>query len=358
MSSEDIDQESADSQEESWVNTEQEEEADDINFEILNYPADTTLKGYHDQWKKDQLEVPNFQRKYVWTQPQASKLIESFLLGLTVPGVFLYKEHDSSKYIVIDGQQRIRTIVNFFSGTFKNKKFILQKVNKKWEGKAFEDLTEKERFKLETAVMRSTIIQQLSPQDNQSIYHIFERLNTGGTKLTPMEVRMCVADGKFVNMLKELNKESDWRKLLKKEEEDKRSRDKELILRILALCERQEEYSKPMKKFLNKYVHDHKNADQQKMIKLKESFLKAVKKATSFQEKPFRLGRQLNFSFMESVFVALIRSPMYDKNQLCDAYKKLIEDEEYLRLIKEGQNSKQDTNRRIEIAEREFSNGK
>ena len=49
-----------------------------IDFEIMNYPADTTLKGYKEQWDNAQLKIPSFQRKYIWRQPRASRLIESF----------------------------------------------------------------------------------------------------------------------------------------------------------------------------------------------------------------------------------------------------------------------------------------
>ncbi|WP_300304351.1 DUF262 domain-containing protein [Ferrovibrio sp.] len=113
-----------------WEFEETEESAEEeqsplLNYEILNYPADTTLKGYLDQWQTHQLEVPPFQRKYVWDQVKASKLIESFLIGLPVPGVFLFKERSKSGFLIIDGQQRITSVVAFQKGTFEEKKFRL-----------------------------------------------------------------------------------------------------------------------------------------------------------------------------------------------------------------------------------------
>ena len=80
---------------EEWVidQTEEseEQEQDNLVYDISSYPADITLKGYLDKWEQGQIEIPEFQRAYVWDQVKASKLIESFLLGLPVPSVFLYK---------------------------------------------------------------------------------------------------------------------------------------------------------------------------------------------------------------------------------------------------------------------------
>ena len=339
---------------------EEQEEAGDsdiIDFEIMNYPADTTLKGYKEQWDNKQLKIPSFQRKYIWKQPRASRLIESFLIGLTVPGVFLYKKHNSHEYLVIDGQQRIHTIVSFFKGVFGNKKFTLRGVHKKWEGKAFEDLTDEDKFKLETTVMRATIIQQLSPKDNSSIYHIFERLNTGGVNLSPMEVRMCVSEGAFVDMLIDLNKSPEWRKLFGKKEEDDRSKDKELILRILALHDTEANYTSSMKRFLNQYLDKNKNASKDLISSKKDLFLKAIKKADHLPKKPFHLVGRLNFSLMESVFVALMMSPLSDAEEIYNAYKKLKDNEKYLHSVKQGKNSTKEISERLQIARDIFNYG-
>ena len=73
----------------------EDEQEPKLEYELMNYPADITLGGYVDHWNRNELTVPDFQRKYVWDRIKASKLIESFLLGLPVPGTFLYKERIS-----------------------------------------------------------------------------------------------------------------------------------------------------------------------------------------------------------------------------------------------------------------------
>ena len=328
---------------------------DDTDFEIMTYPSDFTLKGYKELWDQDRLKIPPFQRKFIWQQTRASRLIESFLLGLAVPSVFLYKEYDSAKYLVIDGQQRITSIVNFFKGIFKDKKFKLKGVHKKWEGMSLTDLNDADKFKLETTVMRATIIQQLNPKNTSGIYHIFERLNTGGVNLNPMEVRMCVSQGEFTDMLTDLNKMPQWRKLFGKPEEDVRSKDKELILRILALYDKGNEYTAPLRKFLNTYLDEHKNTQETAIYHQKAVFLKALDKAF-FIKKPFRLsGNVLNISLMESVLVALMSSSLTDKTKINKAYGALLKNDKYLDSVKRSKTARQDVIDRIQIAKNIFS---
>jgi len=207
----------------------EEQEQDTIPYEISYYPADFTLKGYLDKHEAGQLIVPSFQRQYVWDQVRASKLIESFLLGLPVPGVFLYRVRETKHLKVIDGQQRIMTAVRFFKGRFDDKVFRLRKVKERWDGKTFDELSESDQFQLHDSVLRATIVQQITPEDDSSIYHIFERLNTGGLNLNAMEIRKCVHSGDLIQMLELLNTNETWRLLIGKPKPDKRMRDVEWI---------------------------------------------------------------------------------------------------------------------------------
>ena len=166
-------------------------ENDNICYEISNFPSDLSLIEYHRKWKNGDIEIPDFQRNYVWNKRDASRLVESFLLGLPVPGVFLYKRRRDNKLLIIDGQQRITSIVRYIEGSFDDRIFRLSGVKKAWENKAYTDLNDTERRCFENAILRATIIQQLNPDDESSIFHIFERLNTGGKNLNPMEVRRC-----------------------------------------------------------------------------------------------------------------------------------------------------------------------
>ncbi len=87
-------------------------------YDILTYPADFTLEVLVQKWKKEDILIAPGQRRFIWSQTRASKLVESFLIGLPVPPVFFYQQRGTNKLLVVDGQQRLRSIVYFFSGKF------------------------------------------------------------------------------------------------------------------------------------------------------------------------------------------------------------------------------------------------
>ncbi len=349
--------------EEKWefANSEEPEskEQDAIAYEVISYPADYTLKGYWDEWKAKRLKIPEFQRSYVWDQVRASKLIESFLLGLPVPAVFLYKERNTDKLLIIDGQQRILSAINFFEGKFSRQKFSLKNVQKKWMGKTYAELDENDRGKLDHAILRATIVQQLSPEDHSSIYYIFERLNTGGINLTPMEIRKCLYSGKFFWLLEKLNEHNSWRKIIARPKADKRLRDVELVLRILALKENWQSYAKPMKQFLNNYMLSKNNLKEKQPAFLKESE-KNFRHTCDFMlaalgEKPFHLRGPLNFALLESVAFAVQEDSKQSKEQFQKKFQKLLKNDEYLKTCAEKTNDDKVLKKRFELAKKFLS---
>ncbi|OUS18403.1 hypothetical protein A9Q88_00920 [Gammaproteobacteria bacterium 50_400_T64] len=322
---------------EEWVVDETEEsedqEQDVFSYQINSYPADITLKGYLDKWDEGQIEIPEFQRSYVWDQVKASKLIESFLLGLPVPGVFLYKDRKSNKLAVIDGQQRILSAIRFFKNEFDEKIFRLKNVLPKWEGKTYTDLEDSDRFQLNDTVLRATVVQQLDPEDDSSIYHIFERLNTGGINLNPMEIRKCVYFGELFALLEELNGDENWRKMIFKPKMDKRLRDVELVLRCLSLHESWKEYDKPMKGYLNGFMAKIKKMDTNKrdakLNELREIFTNTCEIiANQLPEKPFHLRGRINYAAMDSIFNAV--AELGDNGNLVTGYQLLVTDPDFL----------------------------
>lgn len=331
----------------------EEEEYPPRQYEIMNYPADTTLRGYLEQWDNKQLIVPPFQRGFVWDQVKSSKLIESFLLGLPVPGVFLYKGRKSQNFLIIDGQQRIKSIVAFLKGILNESTFRLKKVSKKWEGKRFEDLSEEEQFGLENSVMRAVIIQQLDPGDDSSIYHIFERLNTGGMNLNPMEIRQCVSFGRFVDVLKEMNSDENWMKIVGKSKPDNRLKDVELILRVIALRDTLEAYDKPMKGFLNDYMELQRKRPSD-YEKLKVDFARVTERIVSdLGEKPFHIRSRLNYGALDSVMRELFRNPGVEN--LKNKYEKLQENSDYMEAITKNTSDTMPVKLRMDLVHSVFS---
>ncbi len=291
------------------IPSEQEDEESELPiFKIAAYPADPTLEVLYQKWQRNEMSIESFQRGWVWKTVQASRLIDSFLLGLPVPPIFVYKEPRSQKWIIIDGQQRLRTICGFFEGKLPNGgNFYLRGVSPQWEGKYYTNLDETDRIRFRDAVLRVIIVEQQDPKDDTSIYHIFERLNTGGTQLKAQEVRNCVYHGPFNDFLRELNKDGTWREIGGVENADPRMRDIELIVRFLALLERGDSYEKSMKQFLNRYMKRH-----QKVTKIEpyaKVFLDTANKVIkSLGPRPFHLKRGINVSVFDCVMVAFAKS--------------------------------------------------
>lgn len=298
-------------------------------YKIVSYPADFTLRVLHEKWKNGELIIPKFQRKFVWTAGQASRLIESFLMGLPVPEIFLYKE-PSQKQIVIDGQQRLKSIFAFFEGELPDgRTFYLVDVNERWVGRTYEELEEADRRRLRDSVLRSIFVEQIDPKDRTSIYHVFQRLNTGGTSLTPQEVRNCLYHGPFNNLLVELNEDPQWREIVGSSSPDKRMRDVELIARFLALSDEHRQYKKPMKDFISGYMDKHKNSRQND--RFVEMFRRSVDGVVEeLGSRPFHIKRGLNAAVFDSVMVAFATAKRRAPSDIGKRYRTLLADERYM----------------------------
>jgi hypothetical protein len=310
-----------------------------IEYDIATYPSDNTLEVLVRMWSDKDITIPDFQRGFVWTIKQSSKLIESFLIGLPVPPVFFYIDKEN-KNLVVDGQQRLLSIVYFFEGYFgaesekgKRQVFKLTGLNSHspFHNKRYLDLTEAEKRKLNSAVLRAVNIRQLSPrEENTSIYHIFERLNTGGTPLTSQEIRNVVFRGKFLNWLKVLNKDPDWRAVLGKETADKHQKDVELILRAFALNFHLDSYEKPMTEFLNRICRMYRNSDSKNIRTFTTDFKQTcIIIRDSLTPKPFNIRGPFNTSVFDSVFCVINNNLDTIPPNLAERYRRLIGDGQF-----------------------------
>jgi len=332
-------------------------------YEIVTFPADYTREGLVAKYKKSQIKVPGFQRKFVWTLPQASKLIESFLLGLPVPAVFLYTDPEDNTLQVIDGQQRLLSIVYFFDGYFgpeeggKRTVFALKGLNERspYLNKTYAQLVETDEAaanQLNDSVLRAFVIKQLNPGDGTSIYHVFERLNTGGTQLVSQEIRNCVYHGPFNDLICELNLDPNWRKLFGKVAPDKRQRDVELILRFLALRFSVDEYEKPMKDFLSNFMGVHRRDEPHLLDGYKTTFQSAAEAVViRLGEKPFHIRAGLNAAVCDSVFMAFSKNLNRLPDDIRERFGALVQDEAFLRSVSSGTTDKEVVASRLNAAE-------
>ena len=135
--------------------------------------------------------------------------------------------------MVVDGQQRLRTLQYFYDGVFEEKKFRLTGVRDEWNGKSYEELSPSDKLKLDDSTVHATIFQQDEPKDSQkSLYFVFERINSGGIRLSPQEIRNCIADGPLLRCIREMNDDATWRQVFG-DKRNARVKDQELILRFL-----------------------------------------------------------------------------------------------------------------------------
>lgn len=315
-----------------------------LRYDITSYGADYDVEGIVRRVQRGDIWIPEFQRSYVWKLPEASRFIESLLLGLPVPGVFLAREANTSTFLVIDGQQRLKTLQFFYEGYFNPRSeektrrvFALMSVQKRFEGKTYQTLDERDRLRLDNSIIHATIVrQEAPPNEDTSMYHIFERLNSAGRVLTAQEMRCAIYHGALIEEIKSLNKYPSWRAIFGKE--SPRLKDQELILRFLALYYNAARYQRPMEEFLNKFASEHRGAATSFLRDNRSLFIETIEVVwAGIERKAFRLGRALNAAAFDSVMVGLARRIRHvgtvDPQLFAQAYAALLSDPEYVQAV-------------------------
>ena len=309
-------------------------------YDITSYGADYDVEGLVRRMNRDEIFIPWFQREFVWTMADASRFIESLLLGLPVPGIFLAKEQETNRLLVIDGQQRLKTLQFFYGGYFnpnEEKKtqrvFKLVRVQQKFENLTYSELDESDRIKLDNSIIHATVIKQESPDDNDtSVFHVFERLNSGGRKLNAQEIRVALFHGAFLDLINGLNESDNWRNIYGRV--SGRLKDKELILRFLAMYFDFENYHKPMVDFLNVFAKKHRNPPQSFINECSELFLDSCDLIyRSMGKKAFRPERTFNAAVFDSAMVGLAKRISFgsipDATSVNYAYSELLKNPDY-----------------------------
>jgi len=346
-----------DEEEETIVDNLGDEDQDiSATYSITSYGTDYPVDALVTRMRSGDIVVPPFQRGYVWTYRQACRFIESLLLGLPVPGIFLSKEEETQKLLIIDGHQRLRTLQDFYDGVFTktDEGFKLSGLRSRFDGLRYNSLPEEDRRRLDDSILHATIVRQDEPEDEgSSIYLIFERLNTGGTDLAGQEIRAAVYRGEFSTLLKELNAVTAWREIFGRV--SNRMRDQELILRFLGLHVYWRQYESPMKEFLNRVTARNKHLQVHSAEEVKSAFIPTVKLIReALGIAAFRPQGVLNAAVFDSVMVGvstrLAEGPISDQGQLAEAYKRLLESKEYMEATERATAREEPLKKRIGLA--------
>ncbi len=339
-----------------------EREIEPHRYAISSYGADYPIDSLVKRLRDGSIYVPSFQRGFVWDLKDASRFVESLLLGLPVPSIFLSKESDSGKLLVVDGQQRLSSLRYFYDGIWGPTQvaFALRGVDKNFDGKTYQTLRDEDRRRLDDAILHATVFKQDEPTDDESgVYQVFERLNSGGKKLTPHEIRSAVFhSGPMRQLLEDLNKNTQWREIYGPE--DPRMRDQELILRFLAFYYDSLNYTSPLVFFLNRFMKQHKDLAPELAENMKKLFTDTVDKMfQAVGRTAFRPSRALNAAVFDSAMVGLARRlnscPSPNIDRLAQSYGDLVKDSTFLELCGRGTAGEERVKERLRLADAAFS---
>ena len=323
----------------------------DPKYKIHWYGANLDVNGLVRRFDANKIYWPDFQRQFIWSPKQASRLIESILIGLPIPSLFLYKDAEKEHPYIIDGLQRIMTLSAYKKEAWpdsdpnarldenpdkRSRPFRLTGLSNegRLNGKLFTELSEDDRDLIDNTLVHVLFIEQRSPDDNHSsAFHIFDRLNSGGTPLQAQEMRNALYGGNFRKHLHKLSLGDLWKSMFGPEH--KRAKDQELILRFLALCNKEDEYKQPMKTFLNDFMAENKDADSVTLSKFSAQFEGALSRIhDALGPDAFRPGRAFSAPYFDAFMVAVATATHKgaSSSAIQFAYKTLKDDEDFDRL--------------------------
>ena len=343
----------------------------EINREKLpNFVESLKKPGYMDL-------KPFYQRRKRWNKQKQSRLIESFLINIPVPPIILYEEKYNS-YEVMDGQQRITAIRDFYQNQFE---LTGLEIWPELEGRTYKELPTNIQAGIDRRSISSiTIITESTSSPEEALFlkqQTFERLNTGGVDLSNQEVRNCLYHGKFNSLLLELANNHIFAEAWKLPPQNKKKEnalyqkmeDVELILRFFAL-RNAEKFSGSMKDFLDLYMRKSLDFSDKDIKLLEKTFLETIALGYElygenlfkpFDPKSGTWKKRSYKAYYDAVMVGLSRNLSQEnllkerKSKVIDETKKLLEKDESGLFTGKGKNTKSDIQKRIEMFDKMLS---
>ena len=269
-------------------NVDPEENAEDLanptSRKLYIDKSDRSLSDLFRMISENQLDLqPDFQRNYVWTNKKASKFIESLLLGIPIPTIFLAEDKsEDAIYEVVDGQQRLTSIKKFFDDKLKLTGLVTLS---DFNNKKFTDLDEKYQRLLKNSRTLSVVIIK-NESDPTIKFDIFQRINEGAIKLSSQELRNVIYRGKMIDTISNLSKETSFKQIFNQESMTvKKKIDEEFILRMIAMNEfvldntdklsLSDKYRGSLSTAMNSFLEDYRN-DNDKAAEVFNLFEKTI----------------------------------------------------------------------------------
>lgn len=339
--------------------------SDIIAFNELRSCADL-LRMY----KSNQLTIdPDFQRNLVWSISSRSKFIDSLAKQLPIPSMCISLDYKTDRRLVIDGLQRISTIVSFLneeSWTLSNIKEIDQRLRGKTPNQIKNE--NPDLFsRIENVTIPITVLRcDYSKKSHmRHLFTIFHRLNSGGSKLNNQEIRNCIYSGKLNNLLKEIANTPESQNFFKYKTSNisntnallgnnYRYQYEELYLRVLAFSENLEKYNGKLSNFLNDFMNENCNPNEKKYNEWKTKLLKSLSLIYG-DERIFKFSKTIVEAILYGVYKNLDNISLLDLESFKDRVNELKRHENFsLISLKEGLASKEKVNGRLSVAEEIF----
>lgn len=256
------------------VEDEIKENQKDFDFDIREYPIEFLMTKFNpNDNEHSEIYIPDYQRDFIWSDKQQSLFIESLLIGLPIPYIFV-ADIDSNERIesdgrleVVDGSQRLRTIFGYFRNNLK-----LQGLERLslLENKKFNDLPiSRQRRFLRTSIRMI----ELTQIDEEGRRTMFDRLNTGGTLLKEMEKRRGTQDSPFLDLIEEMSNNELFLDLVPLSEAKRKHKDgQELVLRFLSYSNNYEEFKGQVRIFHNEFLENNKEVSEADKAKFTTEF--------------------------------------------------------------------------------------
>jgi len=287
-----------------WENRQRE-----LVVSVLNYNLATLSDLIH----TNRIDLsPRYQRRARWDTRRQSALIESFLMNVPVPSVFL-NEDDYGKYSVIDGKQRLTAVHSFLRGRLK---LAGLKVFSELNGNTVEEIPLPLRNALETrAALQAIII--LRQSDTEVKFEVFKRLNTGGVRLNPQEIRNSTWPGPFNNLVLALSEDRGFHTVLHISRRERsliwrEMRDAEFVVRYFTFRQTWNTFSGGMQRHMDEFMVAHQYEQEDSLAEMKLDFLQTVENVYSaFGDNAFQRWVPKTGVWRKQVLAALFDAQMF-----------------------------------------------
>lgn len=312
------------------------------DFEVAVQQSSFSVFEMHRRYLRKQIILaPPFQRNDVWSTDARSLFVESALLGLPLPPLYLNLRADGA-YAVVDGKQRLQSLFGFLQGKFA----ISEAERLQIKGMKFSDLPEPLRARLEDTTITVNVLQPSVPL--AVVCDIFGRINRGGTPLNRQEIRHGILLGPGTELLDRLATSPAFREAIDGGVSEKRMKDRELVLRCLAFDASGSEYrdfSGDFDEFLSSELRVLNEAPAAYISSQEKRFINGMREcrrlfgASAFRIPTEKTRGSINAAVMESVYCAVVSHVLKLKRKMSpkraqSAYRALLDDSQYLAAVK------------------------